>query len=278
MNAVRLLLAVAWFPAIASAQSSPGFTLESPALGAFSGGGSEDGGSTAFVGQPNLGAGEMTSTSFGAAPGFLESNEPQLPDHPVVFGLSPSLGLGQGGTLLEISGAQFDYLGAGPTVLVDIGGLRATGVAVTSNTRLTCMVPPLPPGFHDVTVTSTWGSETVADAWLTTPALVGSQLAIAGTETTITNLGPPGGWYLTIWSTSTTNLVLPNYGTLLVGPAFQVFVPQAFYPDSGADDLVLEVPEDPVLDGLTLHLQTLSVDGGGVGLLTNALSTTISAP
>jgi hypothetical protein len=278
MRGLAAWLATGALACAVSAQSSPGFQLHDPALSAFSGGGSEGGGSTAFVGQPNLGAGEMSSASFGAAPGFLESNEPQLPDHPVVFGLSPTLGLGQGGTLLELSGAQFDHLGAGPTVSVDIGGLRATGVVVSSNTRLSCTLPPLPPGFHDLTVSSTWGSETVTDAWLTTPAIVGSQLAIAGTQTTVTNLGPPGGWYLTIWSLDTTQLVLPSYGTLLVGPAFQIFVPQRFYPDSGADELLLVVPEDPVLDGLTIHLQTLSVDGGGVGLLTNALSATISAP
>jgi hypothetical protein len=214
----------------------------------------------------------MSSPAFGAQPGFLEGNEPQYPDGPLVFGTTP--GAGPPGTTLSVSGVHFDYLGAGVTLQVYVGGVRAGGVAVLSDTLLTCLVPPLPSGQHALEVVTAFGSDAVGSAWIATPALVTSPLVVGGGSLVLSGHGPLGSSFLLLWSLQQQSLFLPKYGTLLVGPTFFVFgAALPYLPPDGKLELSVPIPDDPSLAGIELYFQSLAMTPGGPSQLTNATTT-----
>ncbi len=124
--------------------------------------------SIAFAGWSSVscfGGDEMTSASFRAELGFLAGSDPQPTSAPVVLGVSPPCGPVEGGTPLTVSGLQFDKFGVAPSIAVTVGGVPATGVSVLSDTLLTCLAPGGTAGPKTVTVTSSLGSGSLANAF-----------------------------------------------------------------------------------------------------------------
>lgn len=80
----------------------------------------------------------------GVAPKSFEYYVPNL--EPAITGVTPDRGPGAGGTLLEVTGSNFD-----PTAIVEVGGTQAQTLARLGRTVLVAIVPP-GTGTVDVTV------------------------------------------------------------------------------------------------------------------------------
>src|SRR5262249_43712347 len=137
-------------------------------------------------------AGPLLSANFGAGLGFLEDSDPQPTNAPVVFGITPDFGPKAGGTSITATGLNCAKSGAGPSVTLDVGGSRATGVNVASNTLLTANVPAGAKGPQDVTVASSFGSSLSSGGFIYTPAITTTPNAVQGGTVTIRNYGEGG--------------------------------------------------------------------------------------
>jgi len=106
------------------------------------------------------------------------------------------------------------------------------------------------------------------------PAVSATSAAPIGGTLRVDDWGPAGAAFALFLSTASTNLPLPPFGTLLIGPTPLVTVLGATpYPPSPAlHSLVLGVPNVPSLAGATLFWQSLSVQGSA-GTLTNRTQT-----
>jgi hypothetical protein len=259
----------------AQLSSSSSFTLVDFALDT-GGGGTASLNYAAYVAIGAGTGGQFASANFNAGFGLLESSNPQPTNSPVVFGITPDFGPKAGGTSVTITGLNFDKFGAGPSVTVDVGGSRATSVNVASNTLLTANVPAGAKGPQDVTVVSNFGSSLSAGGFIYTPAITSTPNAVQGGTVTIRNYGEVGNVFNTYISDVTTT-ASTKFGTLLIGP-FPIFLLLPVLPYSGPDginEIVADVPVDPVLDGLTVYFQSLDITGFGpvTGELTNRSST-----
>jgi IPT/TIG domain-containing protein len=136
-----------------------------------------------------LSGGTMASANARASLGFLEGNDPQPTNAPVVFGVSPPFGLPEGGTAITITGLNFDKFGVGPSVGVAIRGMPATSVNVVSDTVTTALTPASTPGLKDVTVTSSFGSDTLANGFEYAAGLVPYGTGTPGCAGTMTVFG-----------------------------------------------------------------------------------------
>src|SRR4030095_4306984 len=121
--------------------------------------------------QPMSGA-EVASPTFRATLGFLGAWDPQPSNAPVIFGVTPDCGPLAGGTPTTITGLHFDKFGTGRTVGVSCGGAAASGVVVASDTLLTCTTPPGTAGDKNVTVSSAFGSDVLANGFPYDPGLL----------------------------------------------------------------------------------------------------------
>jgi hypothetical protein len=260
----------------AQLSSSPSFKLTDYVLDA-GGGGSASSNFAAWMSIGSPSKGQLTSPRFAAGIGILETSDPQPTNGPVIFGITQPFGPKAGGNLVSISGLNFDKFGNGPTVTVDIGGNAATGVNVSSNTQLTATAPAGAKGPQDLTVTSSFGSNTAVGGYVYTPAVTATPFSVQGGTVELKNYGTVGQVFNTYISTATTS-ANTNYGTLLIGPfpLVQVLGSVPYFGPDGVTDIVFGVPHNPVLVGLTVYYQSLDITGVGplTGELTNRASTT----
>jgi hypothetical protein len=260
----------------AQLSTSPGFQLVDFTFDAGGGGSS----SLGFAAHASLGAtsgGEFGSPRYKSGLGLLETSDPQPTNEPVVFAVTPAFGPKAGGSVVTISGLNFDKFGVGPSVTVDIGGNAAGSVTVLSNTQLTAVVPAGISGPSTVTVTSALGSNSSAGAWVYTPAVITTPNSAIGQTFVMQNYGEVGNVFRTYVSTTQT-FANTQYGTLLIGPFPLVqLLPALPYPGpDGISTFTITVPNSPVLAGLTIWFQSLDISQLSplAGVLTNASSTT----
>ena len=259
---------------LAAAQSSPSFEITSIGLTRAGGGVSTTAGAHAFVALPNLSGDEIASTNFRATFGFLAANDAAPPLQPIVYGVDPFFGPDTGGTPVTIVGVNFDLFGSAATIMVDFDGVLATGVTVVSDTTITCATPAGAMGPLEVTVSSSQGTDVFEDGFVNTPAIVISKSAMLGAPTTLTTYGKVTDIaYSTFGSTNTTMILVPPFGTLLIGPAplFMLIVDQPFITPGVPQSTVLQVPPMPGLSGILLHVQSMAWTSLAplVGILTN---------
>ncbi|MCI0587171.1 MAG: IPT/TIG domain-containing protein [Planctomycetes bacterium] len=275
--ALSVALAALGSPARGQLAGSPGYQLLDLAFAA-GGGGSCSSGFASQLALPSPAGGPMLSAGYDGELGFLAGNDPQPSNAPVIFGVAPGFGPTSGGTPVAIAGLNFDKLGVGPSVTVTIAGAPATGVSVVSDTQITCLAPPGPSGPSALTVTSPFGSDTLPQGFVHTPALLASPTVLPGGAVLFTNFGPVGGGYQTWFSIFTTSIPLPPFGTLLIGPSFLVQLFGGAYPaPSGIALVPVGVPNDPALSGLQLHFQTAAITAFAplTIVLTNRSTTTV---
>jgi phosphatidylserine/phosphatidylglycerophosphate/cardiolipin synthase-like enzyme len=145
----------------------------------------------------------------------------QTPPQPTISNITPNSGPTTGGTSVTISGTNF-ISGAS----VAIGGAAATGVVVTSNTRITAMTPPHAAGTANVVVTNPDNQNATLTGGFTyqtpppPPAPTVSNIAPnagstgGGTAVTITGTGFQTGAAVTLGGTAATNVVVSNGTTI----------------------------------------------------------------
>jgi len=119
-----------------------------------------------------------------------DTTEPTPTPAPTLTAVSPDQGSALGGTQLTLTGTNF---ASGATVRV--GGTAATQVTVVSSTSITCLTPAGTTGAVDVSVTTSGGTATLADAFTYNagPALTsvapGNGTSLGGTALTLTGTG-----------------------------------------------------------------------------------------
>lgn len=111
-------------------------------------------------------------------------------DAPTADSIDPANGPEAGGTTVTLTGTGFD-----DSTTVTVGGEAATDVTVVSDTEVTFVTPAGTAGTADVVVTTTGGSDTLADAFTYDPALTVTAIdpesgpAAGGNTVTITGTG-----------------------------------------------------------------------------------------
>ncbi len=276
----RIFVALCCGSGIANAQiaSSPNYQVADFGI-AGSGGVTCSESNVAYTNIGQLSGGTFTSASFECGLGFAESTDPNVPTAPVVFAVTPNYGPKQGGTTVTLSGFNFDKLGTAASVAVSVGGVPASNVQVLSNTTLTFVTPPGLIGPRPLIVSSSIGFTFVPTGFIYAPAVITSPTVMLGGTLEIKNYGKAGDHYRTFVSTSTTVLPVAPYGTLLIGPfPFIELLPTLPYQiPSGTDTIALPVPSDPILSGIVVHFQSLSIFATGFppAALTNAATTAI---
>ncbi|HKE00905.1 MAG TPA: IPT/TIG domain-containing protein [Planctomycetota bacterium] len=266
---------------------------------AFAGGGAGEAsaGFASFVALAPMSGAEVTSTSFRATFGFLGAFDPQPTNAPVIFGVTPDCGPLAGGTPLTVTGLNFDKFGSGPTVTVSIGGGAASGVAVASDTLLTCVSPPGTVGDKSVQVSSSFGSDVLAAGYHYSAGLVvfgTGTPGCAGPQLMATNSCPTVGnatFQLTCDHAPANALGLGLVGTipdvtgsdiLALGILLHVnlFDPQLlglnFFSDaSGTGFASLPIPAFPGLVGATVYGQAVWAWSGACPLPPFGLSSSM---
>ena len=275
----RLLVIGALLAPVAQAQvsTSPNYQLADVVVDGGGGGSASIGfGSHVSVGM--ITGGTLQSAHVKAVVGILGTSDPDpLPtNNPIIFGLTPDFGGKAGGTPVTVSGFNFDKLGTGPSMTLNIGGSFATSVNVLSNTQLTAIAPAGVSGPSSVTVTGSLGSGSDPDAWTYTPAVRTTAFTANGSALDITNYGTPGNVFHTLIAASG-GFSNTQYGPFLLGPNF-IFLLTAFpYTGPlGIHNLHSNVPLSPSLVGLTVHFQSFEVTQLSPlqGSFTNAALTT----
>jgi IPT/TIG domain len=257
----------------AQVATSTGYQLADVALDS-AGGGTASVGFSAHV-TLGLSGGQSISPNYRVALGIVETTRPEAALGPVFFASTPDFGPKAGGTPVTVTGLNFDKFGVGPSLTLNIGGQFATGVNVLSSTMLTATAPAGPMGPQPVTVTTSLGANTDADGFIFTPALRTTPFSQRTAEVTFRNYGPVGEpfWVFASLSQLTGNT---KFGTLLIGVPFYQLLPLLFYPGpKGIHSITFEVPDDPILDGVTLYLQSLDITQFSPiqGQLTNSSTT-----
>jgi len=266
-------------PAGAQLASSPNFQVLDDALDG-GGGGSCSPGFASYLALAPLSGATMTSTNFEAALGFLGVEDPAPTNAPVIFGVTPAFGPMAGGTAITIAGLNFDKFGVGPSITVGVGGAPASGVVVVSNTQIDAVAPPGPSGPAPVTVSSSFGSDTLPDGFLHTPAVLSSSAVMLGGTLVLQNVGPTSAILFDGFASPfEASIPFPPFGTILIDPSLLVnFIEDGTYPaPNGIHVLAFTVPNLPILSGLTLHFQSavlLSLTPPTI-VLTNRASTSL---
>lgn len=87
------------------------------------------------------------------------------PDAPTATAISPSNGSAAGGTVVTITGTNFQFNGQDVISAVTVGGVACTEVSILSGTELSCVVGAHAAGAVDVVVTSEGGSGTLTNGY-----------------------------------------------------------------------------------------------------------------
>jgi len=232
---------------------------------------------SSWVAIGELSSGQLLSANFKATIGFLAGSDPKPKNSPIVFGVTPAFGPKPGGNVITISGLNFDKFGSGPSTNVLIGGNLAV-TNVLSNTQLTATVPAGFSGPRPLQVTNPFGAYTNLTGYIYTPAITTSAIVPIGSNLTIRNYGQAGQTYDTYVSSSPW-VAMTKFGQFLIGPVpLLELLPNYSYPGpDGVSTVVIAVPDDPVLQGLVVYFQTLSISNPSplAGVLTNASTTAI---
>src|SRR5262245_61891902 len=266
----------------AQISSSPGYVLGDFVFDC-AGGGTASVGFSAHVSIGAITGGTSTSPGYRSGLGILETTDPEPALGPVFFAATPDFGPRAGGTPVTVSGLNFDKLGVGPSLTLKVGGSLATGVTVLSSTLLTATVPPGTgvnggAGPQPVMVTTSLGSDSDADGYVYTPAVRVTPITKQKAQVVFRNYGPPGQPFWQFYS------YLPTFGNtkfgkILIGPApiYQLFPLLAYPSPNGINSITLTVPDDPILDYVTIYWQSLDITQFGPvkGKLTNGQSTLI---
>ena len=157
---------------------------------------------------------------------------------------------------VTVTGQGFSQ-GSGHAVLFD--GVAASSVTVVDDSTITCQAPLADPGQLDVdvTVTSSFGSDTLPDAFTFTPALFLSGDFQPGGDVTMDFLCDPGDSLFVIYGPPPPiNAPTPPYdGALCVAPFFQLFLISNWPFDTFGQ--TFPIPNDPSLSGATALIQAL---------------------
>jgi IPT/TIG domain-containing protein len=158
--------------------------------------------------------------------------------------------------LLVVNGAGFT---ADPNLSVLIDGTPATNVVVYSYTVLSCNAPAgILPGPHDVTVTNRFGSATLSDGLLLTPAMFVDGVPTLGSTVYLRyEFDPLDSTFAIFGLPPQQSIPTPPFGGLLgIVPFFPLFT-LASYP---GDEFVVHanIPNDPALSGVTVLFQSLT--------------------
>jgi len=240
------------------------------------GGGMASIGNGAWVSVGVTDGGTLSSPNYQAGVGILETTDPVPQNSPILFGLSPDYGNHVGGSLVTVSGFNFDKFGVGPSVTMSVNGIPATGVSVLSNTKLTATVPAGDPGPQNVVVTSSLGSGSDPDAWLYTPAVISTEATQIGGEMDIRNYGTVGN-SLIMLAAGNTGFGGTQFGPFLLGNPFIFVFSGIPYPGpDGIHELHVNVPNAPILSGFTVYFQSFEATqlSPAQGLFTNRSSVT----
>jgi IPT/TIG domain-containing protein len=171
-TAALLAAAAVASPAAAQVSQSANFQLLDYHVGG-GGGFTASANGAAFVALTAPAAGgHAASANFQADVGFVASHDAKPSNAPVLFGVTPSLGMALGNDAVTISGLNFTKYGAGPTVTGAIDGNPLTNVVVVSDTTITAKTPAGTPGQKDVTVTSVHGTGTLPSGFAYSGSLV----------------------------------------------------------------------------------------------------------
>jgi IPT/TIG domain-containing protein len=155
-----------------------------------------------------------------------------------------------------VNGAGFT---ADPNLSVLIDGTPATNVVVYSYTVLSCNAPAgILPGPHDVTVTNRFGSATLSDGLLLTPAMFVDGVPTLGSTVYLRyEFDPLDSTFAIFGLPPQQSIPTPPFGGLLgIVPFFPLFT-LASYP---GDEFVVHanIPNDPALSGVTVLFQSLT--------------------
>ena len=168
---------------------------------------------------------------------------------PAVTNISPTTGISTGGTVVTITGTNFN----GGTI-VNFGNTPATNVTVVSSTQITA-TSPAGTGTVDVTVTGPGGTSAISTADQFTYSLVPVVTAVSppaaplagGTTVTITGINFTGATTVDFGSTAGTNVVVKSATQITVtAPAgtgtvdITVITPNGTSPTSSADQFTYE--------------------------------------
>src|SRR5262245_36405179 len=256
----------------AQASSSASYALADFTLDGV-GGGTASLGFAAHVTVGAVTGGVALSPGYRGALGILETANPVPGTGPVFFGITPDFGPKAGGTTVFLTGLNLNAAGLGFTV----DGASATGVSALSPTAVTGTVPAGTFGPKSVAVSTVNGSDSSAEAWTYTPAVRTTQFSRRKAQVTIRDYGPTGNLFW-VFASLTTTFGNTKFGPLLIGPNVLVqLLPLMFYPSpDGIHSITFTVPDDPILDGVTIYFQSLDITQISPlqGKLTNRSQTT----
>ena len=280
---LALVAALALAAPLATGQaSSANFKLASWGF-ASSGGGASAVPGAGWTNEGELSSGELLSPSFRAIVGNLGSLRPQMTTNvPTLFGINPPYAPKAGGSTITVYGYNFNALGSGASDVMEIGGNLVTGLTVLSNTVMTGTVPAGTgtnggAGPQPVQIDNTFGSMLLPGAFINAPAVTSSPVALVGETIRLDNYGPTTAAFRCFVSTATT-FANTKYGKLLIGPFpfYEILFFQLYPGPDGVQKLELDVPDDPILNGVTVYFQTLTITGLGplTGSLTNSSTST----
>jgi hypothetical protein len=192
-----------------------------------------------------------------------------------VASVSPPFGARAGGTPIAIAGLGF--AGAG-TPVVTIGGASATGVSVVNDALIQATTPAGAMGAADVVVTNATGTGTLAGGFVFTPAVIVSPSSVAiGGPVAVKNFGFPPSSFATWASNVTTTFDFPPFGTFGIGPSPLFDLVSGAYPAGAPHTANFVMPNNPALHGLSLYVQSFSLDSAVplAGTFTNVSAFTV---
>ncbi len=195
-----------------------------------------------------------------------------------VLAVSPAFGPQAGGTTLTITGKNFASLGS---TTVTVGGVPAQVTSVSA-TSIVAKSPPRGPGPATVVVTDLGGSAAAPVPFLYTPALMTAQpIATIGANWSFTITGPFfGDAWTTFEGTPAPPFPIPPFGDFLLDPLQPIaeLVSGTIPSLQKQQTVTLLVPNNPLLQGTTHHLQGLAgggITGAGTYLLTNGMTVVV---
>src|SRR5262245_51157202 len=150
-----------------------------------------------------------------------------------------------------------DHFTSRQDMKVKVGAKRCTGLDIETRKMMTCDVPALPSGVHDLYVETFMGNITVPKAVVAYPAMDYSGTPAIGQPVTISLYGTTGDTYLTFLSFGTTSIPFPPFGTLCLDPAYGFFILFGGVLPANQLDFQGGIPNDPNYQGISVYFQSI---------------------